>query len=573
MNRIYITSLSYFFFIVASLSTFALTSIKVSAQQKERPNIIWITCEDLSPFIHAYGEQSVKTPNIDQLAKEGVRFTYMYTTAGVCAPSRSSIITGMYPISIGTQHMRTRAVDPKFASNGIPSYAAVIPAAVKAFPEFLRKVGYYTTNNEKQDYQFEVPVTVWDENGPTASYKNRSEGQPFFSIFNFFITHESQLFSRQDSLLVDPATVRVPPYYKDTPIARRDISRLLSNVELMDKQVGELIAKLKEDGVYENSYIFFYSDHGGSTPWTKREVLERGTHIPFIIRFPGGARGGSTDERLLSSINFAPTVLALAGADLPDYLQGKPFLNQYNEHYEQRHVFAARDRMDELYDRVRSVRDKNFRYVRNFMPHQPSYQDLKYRKSIPMMQELLKLHEEGKLTEHQEAWFKQPKAPEELYDVENDPDELHNLANDQRYASKLDELRKAMDTWLAEVGDLSSVPENEMVSAWWQGKSHPPITAKPAIQMTAEGIILSCNTPGASIGYRIIKGEDRKEKRRVLTWDMQLVFHRLNQHDLVEVEPSWRVYKGEKIHLQPGEKLMVQAMRIGYQASYVTLTN
>lgn len=560
----------YLFLIIYSVACLLFQAHKALAQQKGRPNIIWITCEDLSPFIHVYGEQAVKTPNIDQLAKEGIRFTHMYTTAGVCAPSRSSIITGMYPISIGTQHMRTKTVNVKFASKGIPNYAAVVPAQVKAFPEYLRKIGYYTSNNEKQDYQFEVPVTVWDENGPAATYRNRKQDQPFFSIYNFFITHESQLFNRKDSLSVNPATVRVPPYYKDTPTARHDIARQLSNVQIMDQQVGELIAKLKADGVYENSYIFFYSDHGGSTPWTKREVLERGTHIPFIVRLPEGRRAGTVDERLLSSVNLAPTVLSLAGVNLPNYLQGKPFLEQ-NEHYQQDYVFAARDRMDELYDRVRSVRDKHFRYVRNFMPEQSSYQDLKYRKSIPMMQELLKLHEEGLLDENQDAWFKVPKAAEELYDVQNDPDELHNLVSNPAYVSKLVELRNAMDSWLNEVGDQSVVSEQQMVASWWQGKNHPPTTAEPEIKVSDGGIQLVCATPGASIGYRIVRGGDIKKKRPILTWDMRLVSGAVKEGDLLDVEPSWHVYQGETIKLAPGEKLVVEAMRIGYEPSHATM--
>jgi len=539
----------------------------LAQQAEKKSHIIWITCEDLSPFISAYGEQLVKTPHIDQLAREGVRFTRMYTTAGVCAPSRSSIITGMYPISIGTQHMRTRAVNAQFASKGIPSYAAVIPPYVKCFPEYLRKQGYYTSNNEKQDYQFEAPVTVWDENGPAAGYQNRQSGQPFFSVYNFFITHESQLFGRKDSLLVNPDRVVVPPYYKDTPTARRDIARLLTNVQLMDEQVGELIAKLKADGVYGDSYIFFYSDHGGSTPWTKREVLERGTHIPFIVRFPGGANAGEIDERLLSSVDFAPTVLSLAGVAIPEYLQGRPFLGARHNAYEHRYVYAARDRMDELYDRVRAVRDKQFRYVRNYMPQQASYQDLIYRRSIPMMQELLKLHEEGKLDREQETWFRTPKAPEELYDVDADPHELHNLAANIDYADKIAELRKAMDEWLEEVGDLSEVSEHEMVAKWWDGKDHPPVTAKPAIDMENEGVKITCATQGASIGYRIEKENEAQEKKPVLTWDMKLVFGAVKQGDLVPIEPMWKVYNGEVIKLAKNEKLLVQAMRIGYEPS------
>ncbi|MEH6305903.1 sulfatase [Olivibacter sp. CPCC 100613] len=549
-----------------------LLSTTLRADDKQsRPNIIWITCEDLSPFIGAYGNKVVNTPNIDRLANEGVRYTHMYTTAGVCAPSRSSIITGMYPISIGTQHMRTRAVNGRYGNKDIPSYAAVIPPYVKCFPEYLRTLGYYTSNNEKQDYQFDAPVTVWDANGPAASYRNRKDGQPFFSVFNFFITHESQLFSRQDSLLVDPALVEVPPYYKDTPTARRDIARLLTNVQLMDEQVGELIAQLKKDGVYDNTYIFFYSDHGGSTPWTKREVLERGTHIPFIIRFPGAKYAGTVDNRLLSSIDFAPTVLALAGTEVPTYLQGKPFLGTRtnNEH---QYVFAARDRMDELYDRVRAVRDKRFRYVRNFMPEQASYQNLKYRRSVPMMQELLKLHEDGLLNADQEAWFSIPKAKEELYDVVNDPHELVNLANSPAHAGKLVELRRVLDNWLNEVGDLSNTTEKEMVAKWWHGLGYPPQTAKPVLMKEGNGFKIRCNTPGASIGYRIVIQDESSIEKVVSSWDMKFVSGKVKNGDRIAVEPSWQVYQNEIIRLKKNEKLLVKAMRIGFEPSELMYT-
>ncbi|MFC6099077.1 sulfatase family protein [Olivibacter domesticus] len=559
MNK-YIAAL--FFFVTGICSLWA-------QETPQRPNIIWITCEDISPFISAYGDRVVKTPNIDQLAAEGVRFTKMYTTAGVCAPSRSSIITGMYPIAIGTQHMRTRAISAQYIRKGIPNYSAVIPAYVKCFPEYLREVGYYTTNNEKQDYQFDAPVTVWDENGATASYENRSGEQPFFSIYNFFATHESQLFSRKDSLLVDPASVYVPPFYKDTPTTRRDIARLLSNIQLMDKQVGELITKLKADRVYENSYIFFYSDHGGSLPWMKRELLERGTHIPFIIRFPKGANGGTVDHRLLSSIDFAPTVLSLTGAPIPDYLQGHAFLGQKNGQFAHSYVFSARDRMDELYDRVRAVRDHKFRYVRNLMPQKPSYQDLIYRKSVPMMQEMIKLKEKGELDKYQAAWFKSPKDTEELYDVEKDPNELNNLAADDHYANKLTELRKAMDKWIEDVGDMSELSEKEMVSKWWDGEDHPPITAKPEIIVLKEGIKLSCATEGASIGYRVGKEIEISRKRPILTWDSGFVSGRLKEGTLIDVESPWSVYKGALIKLVKGERLQVQAMRIGFMPNIV----
>ena len=255
--------------------------------QEERPNIIWITCEDISPYMETYGDRVVKTPNIDQLAIEGQQFQSVYTTAGVSSPSRSCIITGMYPMSIGTQHMRTLIETPAVSQKiGVPKYSAVLPEYVKAFPEYLRTNGYYTSNNLKTDYQFIEPVTVWDECSAAATYRKAPKGKPFFSIFNLFITHESQLFKQSPwfeehkDLLVNPEKVSLPPYYKDTPEARKCMALMLSNVQLMDYQVGQIINQLKKDGVYDNSYIFFFSDHGGTMPWMKREILERGTHIP-----------------------------------------------------------------------------------------------------------------------------------------------------------------------------------------------------------------------------------------------------------------------------------------------------
>lgn len=371
------------------LPIFCAAFFGAAAQQK--PNILWITCEDISPYIGAYGDKVVKTPNIDRLAKEGVRYTSVYTTAGVCAPSRSAIITGMYQTSVGTQHMRTLSAGGASAKKDslIAPYSVVIPDYVKCFPEYLRKAGYYCTNNKKQDYQFIAPVTVWDENSTMASYRNRPLGKPFFSIFNFGITHESQLFGRKDSLLVKEEAVNVPPIYPDTKTVRHDIARLLTNIQRMDEEVGELLTQLKDDGLYDSTIIFFYSDHGGALPWMKREVLERGTHIPFIIRFPGRKNGGTTNNNLINGVDFAPTVLSLAGINIPSHLQGKAFLGSQKAAVPRKYVFAARDRMDERYDRVRRVRDKRFEYLYNYMPELPYYQDISYRLQVPMMKEFV----------------------------------------------------------------------------------------------------------------------------------------------------------------------------------------
>jgi arylsulfatase A-like enzyme len=543
------------------VSFFSFLSLQA---QRNKPNILWITCEDISTFIGAYGDQLVKTPNIDQLAKEGVRYTHAYTTAGVCAPSRSAIITGMYQTSIGTQHMRTLGEDPRYQV--LPPYSAVIPDYVKCFPEYLRKAGYYCTNNEKQDYQFVAPVTVWDENGPTASYRNRPAGKPFFSVFNFMITHESQLFSRKDSLLVDPNAVEVPPFYPDTKTVRQDMARLFTNIEMMDRQVGELIRMLKEDGLYDSTIIFFYSDHGGALPWIKREVLERGTHIPFIIRFPGGKNGGTTNEELISGVDFAPTVLSLAGVKIPAHMQGQAFLGTQKAKTPRKYVFAARDRSGTEYDRVRMVRDNRYRYLYNYMPEKPYYQNIAYRLSISMMQEILKLREEGKLDSVQMSWFK-TKPVEELYDVQNDPNELHNLADDPKYKNKLVELRTAFQNWTKAVGDMGSIPEKEMVRQMWNGGDGPPTTAIPEVVKTTGGVKLSCITKGASIGYRVVKAgtADQQEQHKVITWDVDFLRKLDRNGTLLPATPVWQVYDGATIKLQEGDTLQVNTMRIGFK--------
>jgi N-sulfoglucosamine sulfohydrolase len=531
---------------------------------QQRPNILWIVCEDISPYIGAYGNHELSTPNIDQLAREGVRFTNAFTTAGVCAPSRSSIITGMYPTSIGTQHMRTSG-DPKYQP--VPSYSAVIPDYVRCFPEYLRLAGYYCTNNQKTDYQFEAPVTVWDENSAAASFRNRPKDKPFFSVFNLFITHESNLFVQKGPLEADTNALTVPPIYPDTRVVRHDIGRLYTNIQAMDRQVGEIITLLKQDGLYDNTIIFFYSDHGGNLPWMKREILERGTHIPLIIRFPGKEMAGTVKDDLISAVDFAPTVLSLAGIRPPAYLQGRAFLGKYIYEFPRGYVFAARDRMDTEYDRVRMVRDKRYRYLRNFMPEKPYYQDIAFRLDIPMMKEILDLKDKGTLPAATMGWFA-TKPIEELYDVEKDPWELHNLATDPIYKSKLEELRGALQSWTDKVGDMSSVPEKDMIAKMWNGQSAAPVTATPVFMMKNQEVNIACSTPGASIGYRIERAGDPVPGRHLVkTWDYGLTMGMFKSGSTLPVQPVWNVYDGKPVRLEKGDTLVVNAMRIGYKAS------
>ncbi|MCG2793216.1 MAG: sulfatase [Weeksellaceae bacterium] len=559
------------------LNILILFGVSVYAQnEKKRPNIIWITCEDISPYITSFGNDLIKTPNIDKLAKDGIKYNFTYTVAGVCAPSRSGIITGMYPTSIGTQHMRTEAMDSKFRPEGVPNYSAVLPEYVKAFPEYLRKEGYYTSNNQKEDYQFHTPVTVWDESSPAADYKNRKKDQPFFSVFNLFVTHESLLMKYPDTLTVDLNKIKIPEYYEDTPTVRKDMANLFTRIETMDKQVGSIIKRLKEEGLYENTYIFFFSDHGGNLPWMKREILERGTHIPFVVKLPKEQLSGTEINNLISSIDFAPTVLSIAGIRPPKYFQGQAFLGNYSENAKRKYVYAGRDRMDDKYDRVRAVRDAQYRYIFNYMPYLSKYQDLEYRKGIPMMAEILQKKEEKKITNPNLLdWFKPTKPIEELYDVINDPDEVHNLASNRYYSKKLKELRKAFRKWGKKIGDMSSTNEKEMViEKWWNGKASAPVTAKPKIIVKNQNITLECATKGASIGYKILKsGETGKIERVVKSYDYGVLFGSTKNGKNIKVSSPWNIYQGEIIKLNKGEKLVVNAMRIGYEPSETSYEN
>lgn len=548
-------------------------SFEQAGRLAEHPNIVWIVCEDIGPYLGAYGYKGVKTPNIDQLASEGELYTKAYTTAGVCAPSRAALVTGMYQISIGAMHMRT--LNESTPDNTpLPSYSAVIPPYVKCFPEYLRMTGYYTTNNEKQDYQFEAPVTVWDENSAAASWRNRAPNQSFFSIFNLAISHEVNLFTREkEPLTVDPESVEVPPYYNQTETAAKAVARQLTNIEKMDTQVGEIIARLKEDGLYEDTWIMFYSDHGGALPWMKRELTERGIHIPFIVKYPKRQNAGAVNHNLVSGVDFAPTVLSVAGVPIPNYMEGQAFLGGQRAEHPRKYIFAARDRMATRYDRVRAVSDGRFKYLYNYMPDVPYYQDLNFRKSIPLMKEILALQASGQLNPLMSRWFGS-KPVEELYDTQTDPDEFRNLAGDPAYAAKLDEMRAAFHTWTSVTGDMGHIPEKEMLESWWNGKDAAPQTAMPVVIRSRGGVLLHCDTEGASIGYQVVQNGQPAEKlsHEILSYDFGAMSGRAGTNgESFSSDRPWVVYSaGKPIVLSKGDTLVVKAQRIGYRVATLT---
>ncbi len=425
-----------------------------------RPNILWLSCEDISPHIGCFGDPHAITPNIDRLATEGVRYANAFTTAGVCAPVRSGIITGLYQTTLGTHHMRC---------------TAQLPDGIKPFPTYLREAGYYCTNSSKQDYQFTTPKGVWDESSGKAHWRKRAKAdQPFFSVFNFTGCHESGIASESkyesvatvltDEQRQDPDALDLPPYYPDTPRVREDWKRNYELITAMDHWVGKMIQQLKDDRLYENTVIFFWSDHGVGLPRAKRWLYDSGTHIPLVVRIPatfrvdGQGKPGAVTDRLVSSIDFGPTVLRLAGLKVPGYSQGQPFLGT-SLPKPRDYVYGGRDRMDERYDIIRMARDKRYLYIRNYEPLKTFYQYMNTPEKGATMAELRRLHEAGQLTDTAEYFFSPSKPVEELYDCENDPHNIKNLAADPTHAEVLGRMRKAHLQWVQDTKDVGLIPE------------------------------------------------------------------------------------------------------------------
>ena len=506
-----------------------------------RPNILWLVAEDLSPNISPFGDDTVATPNLDRLAAEGVRYTRVFSTSGVCAPSRAAIATGMYQNRIGAQHMRTTNVSG-FGVEGLIAYEAVPPPYVKMHSQYFREAGYYTSNNAKEDYQFRKPVTAWDESNNQAHWRKKASGQPFFSIFNFGITHESQVWAQAENPLRVPEDLEVPipPYLPDTEIARQDIRQVYSNIIAMDEQVGRILDELEADGLLKSTVIFWYTDHGGPLPRQKRLLYDAGLQVPMIIRYPDGWRAGEIDEQLISFVDFKSTALSLAGIEPPDYVDGRAFVGDFQSSEERRYIHAAADRFDRQYDTIRAVRDARFKYLRNYNPEQGYYLPLSYREQMPIMQELLRLRDLGQLNEAQAQWFRSVKPEQELFDTESDPHELVNLATDPAYAEKLSELSAELDNWLSGFDDKGMMPEPDFIREIWPGEEQP-VTKSPTATQQYGRVMLVSTTEGANIGYQILAADE-------------------------ELTGTWSVYTGP-VPVAADQRLIAIAHRIGYKPS------
>lgn len=418
-----------------------------------RPNILWLTSEDNGPHLGCYGDDYARTPQLDQLASQGIRYLHCCSNAPVCAPARTTIITGMYPPALGAQHMRSMVS---------------LPPGATMFPQLLREAGYYCTNNRKEDYNVEKPGAVWDVSSRTAHWKHRPPGQPFFAVFNHRVSHESQIRVRPHTLAHDPRRVPLPPYHPDTPEVRRDWAQYYDKVTEMDAQIGEKLRELADAGLQDDTIVFYFSDHGSGMPRSKRWLYKSGLHVPLIVRIPekyahlrpAGYVPGGTNDRLVAFVDLAPTVLSLAGIEPPEWMHGSAFLGKYSA-AARPYNFGFRDRMDERYDLSRSVSDRSYLYIRNYMPHREYGQYLSYMFQTPTTRVWKALFDRGELSPPR-TYFWQEKPAEELYDIESDPHQVRNLVNDPRYTPALNRLRSAHHAWVREIRDVGFLPESEI---------------------------------------------------------------------------------------------------------------
>jgi N-sulfoglucosamine sulfohydrolase len=420
-----------------------------------KPNILWITCEDHGPDMPFYGDPHSHMPHLSRLAEEGCVFTRAFSTAPVCAPSRSAIITGVHAVTIGSQHMRST----------VP-----LPPHIKLLPAYLREAGYYCTNNVKTDYNFRVPANAWDENSTRAHWRNRSDpSQPFFSVFNLTVTHEGKYKVPEqkyreltkdlpDEHRLDPATVVLPPYYPDTPVTRKDWARHYDLASQMDIEAGRLLKQLADDGLATSTIVFFFSDHGVGLPRGKRWLYDAGLQVPLVIKAPGVIEPATRNGELVSLVDLAPTVLTLAGLEVPQVMQGRIFLGPKRQPAP-KHVFATRDRIDNAEDTSRAVRDERFKYIKNYRPEVPYAQPSPYADGNPTMQEMRRMLAEGTLTGPATLLFSKQKPPEEFYDTQSDPHEIRNLASDPAYAQMITAMRTALAQWQQQVKDDPLTPE------------------------------------------------------------------------------------------------------------------
>ena len=526
-------------------------TIAQSNQELPPPNILWISWEDVGPQLGCYGDSYADTPNLDRLASQGVLYQKAYANYPVCAPARTGIITGMFPSSYGGQHMQCRTIPPQ---------------EVRLFPQYLREAGYYCTNDSKDHYQMAYdPDIVWDQQQKGARWHGRTRNQPFFSVINFNTTHEGhsrtqnfnwvkEVRSAIGNRKHDHAEAPLPPYFPDTEDVRDNVALYYDNMTYTDSVVGEIFNQLKAEGLWDNTIVFFWGDHGWGLSRGKRWPYESGLRVPLIIRVPekyepyfrSGQSPGTETGELVSFLDFAPTMLSLAGIQIPDYMQGRAIIGPQQQD-PPRQIFVGRDRMDETYELMRGVITDDYLYLRNYRPFLPYVQTVRTMERQSIMQDWRRLYQENKLNQEQSLFFQYPKPAEELYDLKADPHQINNLAGSKKHSKILQELRQQHLSWAKNVGpagDVGLIPEAEFDQMKWPDGDWPK-TGKP--YFTTENrnywngeieINIEAPTPGSTIAWRF-RGEEK-----------------------------WRIYQ-QPIALSPGRILEAKASRLGFYTSPV----
>ncbi len=433
-------------------------TVPQEATNAKRPNILWLISEDTSPDFACYGNALVKTPHFDKLASEGALYTNAFATSPVCSPARSAFMTGMYQTSIGAHHHRSHRRD---------GYA--LPDPVDIITKYFRQAGYYTCNSAglaykklgKTDWNFAPKTNPFDG----TDWSQRKPGQPFFAQLNFSMTHRT--FKRDERNPIDPETVELPPYYPDHPIARRDWADYLESIQVLDMQIGVALTWLEKEGLADDTIVMYFGDHGRPHVRGKQWLYEGGIRIPMIVRWPGKIEPGTVVDDLVSSVDFAPTFLRAAGIKPPKHLQGHPFLGPGRR--TRKYVFAARDRCDGTVDRIRCIRSQRYKYIRNYYPDRPYTQFNGYKKlQYPVLTLMQVLYRKGQLTPEQARFMAASRPPEEFYDLEQDPFEMRNLADDPEYKKLLKQHRRKLDEWIKATHDRGEIPEKANVVGYWQ---------------------------------------------------------------------------------------------------------
>ena len=496
---------------------------------QNKPNIIWLVCEDQSLFFSAYGDSSAQTPNINELALNGTVYDNFYTVSPVCSPSRSSIVTGMYPTTIGTQHMRAYKKNKGSINSktNLPIYSAVPKRKVQFFTEILRANGYYCSNNSKEDYNMEMSPLAWDESNKNAHWRKRAKNQPTIIVFNINITHGSRFWKKNKKHSEEDINkIILPPFFPKNHTIKNDFVTNYKNIEKLDEQVGEIIEQLKEDGLYDKTIIFFYSDHGGPFPRYKRSIYDSGLKCPLIIKWTEPKIKPRNDQ-MISFIDLAPTILELTKSQTIHKMEGVSFYNQNNRDY----IFAATDRFDEFTDKRRCVRNNEFKLIINWDTKSSAMKPVSYRKNMKTMRILDSLNDLKKNTNSMENWYKNTKPKYELYDIVNDPYELNNLSSNKDYDNVFNELKKKLNDWIDD-SDYGNITEPKMIEEMWPSGEKPDLK-DPKIIKTERGFKIISNNENSSLGWRDSPNEN---------WQVYLIeeiIYPKNNFEIIEFSPGY----------------------------------